>query len=109
MKLAQISGFLITLLACVYLYSFIHRVSDPTDTAPTVGFGIIIVFVMLLVSAVIVMNSSFRLWNRKVRQREGINNIVWLTLLGINSILAIGYTATIVAGIVVIFKIAYGN
>ena len=98
MKSAQISGLAITILAIAYLYS-----------APTVGFGILLVFFMLLISAVILMNSSFRLWSKEVRLREGFVNKWWLTLLGINSILAVSYTTAIVAGIAIILKTAYGN
>ncbi|OEY68495.1 hypothetical protein [Rheinheimera salexigens] len=109
MKSAQVSGLLITLLACVYLYFITHGVSELTDTAPTAGIGVIVVFSLLLVSAVILLNSSFRLWNRKVRLREGITNIWWLTLLGINSILAIVYTIAIIAVVMAVLKAAYGN
>ena len=109
MKSAQISGLLITILASVYLYSFAHRISDPTDSAPTVGFGIVLVFFMLLTSAVILISSSFRLWSREVRLKEGFVDKWWGALLVINSLLAIIYTTAIVAGVVVILKTAYGN
>ena len=109
MKSAQISGLSITILASVYLYSFAHRISDPNDSAPTVGFGIMLVFFMLLISAVILMNSSFRLWSKEVRLREGFVNKWWLSLLAINSILAVSYTTAIVAGVAIILKTAYGN
>jgi len=109
MKSAQISGFLMTLLGGVYLYSFAHGISESTSTAPTAGIGVVVVFSLLLVSAVILMNSSFRLWSRKIRLREGITNIWWLTLLGINSILAVVYTIAIVAGVVAVLKASYGN
>lgn len=109
MKSAQISGLFITILASVYLYSFAHRISDPTDSAPTVGFGILLVFFMVLISAVILMSSSFRLWSKEVRIREGFINKWWLTLLGINSILAISYTTAIIAGFAVLLKTTYGN
>src|SRR5690606_17507612 len=109
MKSAQISGFLMTLLGGVYLYSFAHGISESTSTAPTAGIGVVVVFSLLLVSAVSLMHSSVRLSSRISRLREPITHIGWLPLLGINSILAGVYTVANVARVVAVLNASYAN
>ncbi|WP_337841275.1 hypothetical protein [Rheinheimera sp.] len=90
MKPVQIIGLLFSLLAFGYYASFSDGLT--TDSSPTGGFGVMLVFLLQIISACLLIPSSFWLWRKKTREFTGFNTPFWLTLLGVNSLLSLLYT-----------------
>ena len=93
MKIVQIIGLVITLLALSYYSSFADRITSGAENgSASLGIGLIIVFLMAFTSAILLIPSSFILWKTKAREYFGYKGAFWNSLLVANSALAIAYS-----------------
>lgn len=107
MKVTQIIGLMISILAFTYYMSFAHRLDSPDEQGSvTLGIGLLIVFFLAFISAILLIPTSIMLWRSKVRELHNFNDLIWKIVLGINSALAVIYTSTglWIAGLFVVVK-----
>ncbi|MFC4654971.1 MULTISPECIES: hypothetical protein [Rheinheimera] len=100
MKPFQIVGLFFSLLAFSY-YLLIS--SDPQDSSPSAGFGAILIILLSMVSAVLLIPSSFGLWRKNAREARQVTGPFWLSLLAVNSLLALFYSGV---GLVCIYHLS---
>lgn len=94
MKIVQTIGLFFSLLAVSYYLSFADRLNSADESGSiTLGIGLIIVYLMAFISALLLIPSSFILWRKKARDALKFNGTFWHSLLVMNSILAIAYSA----------------
>src|SRR3990167_7549314 len=95
MKKAQVSGFCIAIMSVCYYLSFADSYAANESSSPTSGLGVLLVVLMLLVSALLLIPSSVRLWLKKTRDENQFSGPVWLILLALNSIFSLLYSAAL--------------
>lgn len=95
MKKAQVAGFCLVIMAVCYYLSFADSYGANESSSPSSGFGVMLVFLMLLVSALLLIPSSVRLCLKKTRDENQFSGQVWLSLLALNSILSLLYSAAL--------------
>lgn len=94
MKILQIVGLFITLLALAYYASFAEQLNSAEQQGNiNLGFGLIIVYLLAIISAVLIVPSSFILWRKKTRDYFRFDGPLWNSILIANSTLAVAYTA----------------
>ena len=93
MKKAQVSGFCIAIMSVCYYLSIADSNVANESSSPSSGFGAMLVLLMLLASAFLLIPSSVRLWRKKTRDENQFSGQVWLSLLALNSILSLLYSA----------------
>lgn len=93
MKVVQIIGLAITILAFSAYASFAGRIASGEESGSvTLGIGLLFVFLMVFTSAILLIPSSFMLWRKKTREHFQFNGALWNSLLVANSTLAIAYS-----------------
>lgn len=95
MKKAQVAGFCLVIMAVCYYLSFADSYGANESSSPSSGFGVMLVLLMLLVSALLLIPSSVRLWLKKTRDENQFSGPVWLSLLALNSIFSLLYSAAL--------------
>lgn len=93
MKVTQIIGLLLSILAFGYFASFAARIASPEEQgSATLSIGLIMVFFLAFASAILLIPSSFMLWRKRTREHYRFSGLIWKTVLGLNSTLAIIYS-----------------
>ncbi|CAB9494204.1 hypothetical protein [Alteromonas macleodii] len=93
MKVTQIFGLIISILAFTYYMSFAQRLDSPdAQGSVALGIGLLSVFFLALISAILLIPTSIILLRKKARERHNFNGLIWNTVLGFNTALAFFYT-----------------
>jgi hypothetical protein len=107
MKKAQVVGFCIAIMAVCYYLSFADSYAANESSSPSSGFGVMLVLLMLLVSAFLLIPSSVQLWRKKTRDENQFRGPVWLSLVALNSILSLLYSAALLWLIFMTIKLSF--
>ncbi|QBF82570.1 hypothetical protein EXU30_07575 [Shewanella maritima] len=107
MKLAQVLGLSLTLLALGYYLSFAFALNDSHDGSPSLGMGAAIVFSMLVASAAMLISSCVGLIRREARVREGVTGRLWHVVFAINSALAMIYSVMAIYIVIKLVAVDY--
>ncbi len=97
MRSIQVCG-LISLLVCWMIGHFLDGGSGVSEQAGAVtAIGLVyFAFPFMVISFLLLVPSSVALMWPSIRQRSGFNNVYWLTLLTINTIISVFYIALII-------------
>ncbi|MCF4009507.1 hypothetical protein [Rheinheimera sp. UJ63] len=112
MRTLQLLGFIFAIAGFILGYVMLAPIDGETSEASAGGAGIGIIFMVLPMlgwSALMLVPSSFALFNNAVRQRNYFKGHFWLNLWRLNLVISAVYIAVVLYVAYLWFKISFGN
>lgn len=112
MRTLQLLGFMLAIAGFVLGYVMLAPIDGETSEASAGGTGIGIIFMVLPMlgwSALMLVPSSFALFNNRIRQRNYFKGHFWLNLWRLNLVISAGYITVVLYVVYLWFKFSIGN
>lgn len=112
MRTLQLLGFLLAIAGFILGYVMLAPVDGETSEASAGGAGIGIMFIVLPIlgwSALMLVPTSFALFNNAVRQQTYFKGHFWLNLWRLNLVISGGHIAVALYFTYLWFKVSIGN